>query len=88
MVEQEEQEFLRTMVLARGSMLDRTNSEEVEKYKELIGNYVNTYFPGRVKEKDRVKKELEDVFETLFRGPDGKPKAFKMKGNNSRNNKK
>lgn len=78
MVEEEEKELLRTLVISKAALVNRSSQEEIDSYQDSLDKLINVYYPGKKKEKEETKKAMEEVFTTLFRGPDGKPKTFEM----------
>ena len=76
MMIEEQKELVRTMLISKSAVLDRSSQEDVESINKLQKQLLDLYVPGREKENENIEKSMANVFSKLFRGEDGKPRSL------------
>ena len=76
---EEQKELLRSVLISKSAMLDRSSEKEVGELNKLQKQLVNLYLPGREKENENIEKSMTEVFSKLFRTKDGKTKSLDVK---------
>lgn len=66
------------MLIAKASILDRTNAEEVEQYNKLKRELIDLTYPELKQKRAEDSQDLESTFNMLFRDKEGKPKPIKV----------
>jgi len=79
MMLEEQKELLRSVLISKSAMLDRSSENEVGELNKLQKQLVNLYLPGREKENENIEKSMTEVFSKLFRTKDGKTKSLDVK---------
>lgn len=76
---EEQKELLRSILISKSAMLDRSSETEVEALNKLQKQLVDLYIPGREKENENIAKSMDKVFSKLFRTEDGKTRSLDVK---------
>lgn len=67
------------LLIARAALLDRSQQEEIDNYNELLNKFIGMYLPKDSKTSESVKMDMQQEFNLLFKGPDGKPKTLSVR---------
>jgi predicted phage-related endonuclease len=76
---EEAKENLRTFLIAKAAMLDRSSQEEVDDYNKIQKQLTNLTSPEKEIESKNVEEEMKTMFNQFFRDSDGKPKPISVK---------
>lgn len=60
-------------------MLDRSSQEEVDEFNKMQKNLIDLTSPEKEGEKENIEESMKNMFNTLFRDSDGKPKPINVK---------